>query len=259
MNKQLSASLKRLTWIGGLLLLAAFIISAAKHKRSKDARDVEIDVANLPNGRSLISKEDILLTLERSFGHTLAGVPVGELNVERVERVLESDPFIADADIYIDAENKVHIGVQQRQPILRVIDRNGLNYYLDGEGKKMPLSKHFTARVLVATGNIAPHVPDFLTRKKKHVLQELFKLTERIRKDEFLQPLIEQIHVNKNKEFVLTPKVGKQLIELGSLEDLENKIFRLKTFYKEGMPYAGWNRYKSISLKFKGQVVCKKG
>ncbi|MEO1517777.1 MAG: cell division protein FtsQ [Bacteroidota bacterium] len=259
MNGQLTATLKRLSLIGGLLLLAAFIISAAQHKRSRDARDVQIVVENLPNGRSLISKEDILLTLERSFGHTLAGIPVGELDVGRVERVLEADPFIFSADVYVDAENQVHIGIQQRQPVLRVIDRNGLNYYLDEFGEKLPLSKHFTARVLVANGNIAPHVPDFQTRKRKHILKDLFLLSKRIRQDEFLQPLVEQLHVNKKNEIILTPKIGKQQIELGSLDDLEDKIFRLKTFYKEGMPYAGWNKYKNINLKFKGQIVCKKG
>lgn len=254
MNK----NLKRIATIAGILALAILVVSAAQKKRSRDASDLIVRIENLPDGNSLVSKEDIILTIERSFGHTLSGIPIGALDVERVERVLENEAFIADADVYVDAEQKVHIGISQRRPVVRIIDRNGLNYYLDAEGNKMPLSKHFAARVLVATGNIPPHVPDF-QKRKEHVIKDLFSLTKTILDDEFLDPLVEQIYVNKSEEFVLVPNVGKQKIVLGSLEDLNDKIARLKTFYKEGMPYAGWKRYKTINLKFKGQVVCKKG
>jgi cell division protein FtsQ len=39
---------------------------------------------------------------------------------------------------------------------------------------------------------------------------------------------------------------------------LEEKLEQLKTFYKEAMPYEGWKKYRTISVKFKGQIVCKK-
>ena len=255
--KEVQDMLVRLAWIGGMLILAGVIISAAMHKRSKDARDVLLQIEPLASGHSLVSKQDILLSIERSFGHTMAGIPLQELDVERVERVLEADPFILNADVYIDAENQVHIHLQQREPVLRIIDQNGLTYYLDELGKKMPLSEHFTARVLVATGKIPPHVPDFQNRKR-HVLKDLFALSKRIRSDAFLQPMIEQIDIDKTKDFTLVPKLGKQKIILGDLTQLEDKIDRLKTFYNEGLSRTGWDRYRLINLKYNGQVVCTK-
>jgi len=139
---------------------------------------------------------------------------------------------------------------------LRIIDDNGLDYYLDSEGMKLPLSKHFTARVLVATGNIPPHSPDFLQRKK-HLLKDLFQLAKLILADEFLKSLLEQIYVNQG-EFVLIPKVGDQKILLGKFENVEDKLERLNIFYQKGIPYEGWQKYKTINLKFKNQVVCGK-
>ena len=56
----------------------------------------------------------------------------------------------------------------------------------------------------------------------------------------------------------MVPIVGDQRIILGNIEDLDDKIFRLKTFYQEAMSRMGWNKYKTINLKFKNQVVCKK-
>ncbi len=34
--------------------------------------------------------------------------------------------------------------------------------------------------------------------------------------------------------------------------------FLLKIFYKEALPYEGWNKYSGVSLQYDGQVVCKK-
>ena len=156
MNKEVIKMIKRLAWIGFFFLIAVIIISAVEAKKGRSAADVFIKIEALPHGDSLINQEDIKVTIERSFGYNLMGIPVREIDVARVERVLENDPFILNADVYLDAKNQIHIEVEQREPILRIIDKNGLNYYLDEFGKKMPLSKHFTARVLVATGNIPP-------------------------------------------------------------------------------------------------------
>ncbi len=250
---------KRIFSIGALFLIAALIISAVEKKKGRVAGENIIEIQTLPDSSSLITRKDIEATIERSFGRNLPGMPVGSINVERVERVLESDPFVLNADVYIDSRNQVNIDIEQRLPILRVIDQNGLSYYLDGTGQKLPLSKHFAARVLVATGQIPPFDRDFLTHKKNpHRLRDLFKLTQRILKDELLEPMIEQIHVAKDGDYVMIPKVGDQKIILGNLDDLETKILYLKNFYKEALPHKGWKKYKTINLKFHGQVVASK-
>jgi cell division protein FtsQ len=253
-NREILLMVKRLAWIGFFFLIAVAIISAVEAKKGRTAADIFIKIATLPDGDSLINQQDVKVTIERSFGYNLLGIPVREIDVARVERVLENDPFILNADVFLDAKNQIHIEIEQREPILRIIDKNGLNYYLDKDGMKMPLSKHFTARVLVATGNIPPFDLDFL-QKKKHILKDLFELTNIILKDDFLEPMIQQIYVNNSKEYELSPLIGDQKILLGKMNNIENKIFYLKTFYKEAIPYKGWQKYKTINLKIKGQVV----
>ncbi len=250
--------LQRLLWIALFFAAAALMLSSIEKKRGRNANDVLIEIQQLPDGNTLVNREDILLTIERSFGHRLAGVPIGALDMNRVERVLEEDPFILNADAYIDAQSRIHIDLSQREPILRVIDKNGLNYYLDHFGKKMPLSPHFTARVLVATGDIPPFVPNFQKRKRHHVLKDLFALTNKILEDEFMRPLTEQIYLSNEKGYTLIPKLGHQKIILGDYESIDNKFERLKIFYQEGIPYEGWQKYSTINLTFDGQVVCKK-
>lgn len=255
-NSNLSSMTKRLLWIALFFLVVALVFSMIAQKKAAVVKAVEVSVEPLEGYNFLMNDEDVLLTIERSFGFPLETMRLGSVDIARVERVLKEEPFVLAANVFVDAENIVKISITQRAPVLRVIDNNGFNYYLDKDAFKMPLSKHFSARVLVASGNIPPFKADF-QKRKKHILKDLFELAQKIRADEFLQPMIEQIHVNKKNELTLVPKVGKQKIIFGKYTSVDDKLKRLKIFYTEAMPYEGWRKYKTIDLKYKGQVVAK--
>lgn len=247
----------RVLWLFFLLGIAAFLYYAVHRKMNSFAEGVEVEVKPLASGDKLISERDVRQALLRSFGNTLEGTELQHLEVDHMEHVLEEDPFVFNAETYLDQHNIFHVKVEQREPILRILDNNGGNYYLDKNGVKMPPSKNFAARVLVATGNISPYQQDFNTRKRT-TLKDLFAVTQTILADEFLAGFIQQIHVSGNGDFVLVPLIGDQNIILGSARKLEDKLHRLKVFYQQGMPYAGWRTYESISVKYSGQVICKR-
>lgn len=249
--------LKRLGWLVGLFASAAFIISAIERKDAANATGLVIDIEPVAGEHLFITQEDIRKLIDRSFGFRLDDLPVAAVDVERLERVLEEEPFVLDADAFIDAQNRIRVKVVQREPVLRVIDNNNLTYYLDEWGRKMPISPHYTARVLVASGNIPPYVPNFLERKR-HKLKDLFLLANYIREDAFFQALFEQVYLNQKGDFVLIPNVGDQKIVLGTVQDMEQKLENLKVFYREAMPYEGWNKYRTINLSYNGQVVCER-
>lgn len=256
-NEELKLTLKRASWLLAVFFSIAIVISAVGKREASIVREVKVEIEPLNSGNALIEVEDVKLTIERSFGAKLEGFPLGSIDVGRVERILEEDPFVLNADVYMDATANVKVNIVQREPVLRIIDNNGLNYYLDKDGMKMPLSRHFTVRVLTATGNIPPHDPNFLERKQ-HRLKDLFLLSQMISADEFFSALIEQIYVSNTGEFTLIPKVGDQKIIFGKLENAEVKLENLRIFYKEGIPYEGWQKYRTINVKFDGQVVCEK-
>jgi len=41
-------------------------------------------------------------------------------------------------------------------------------------------------------------------------------------------------------------------------KEVETKFKKLKVFYKEVIPYEGWDKYQSIDLRFDKQIVGKK-
>lgn len=247
----------RMIWIVFLLITALILVSAVSRKKNSFADNTSVEVVPLESGEKLLSDRDVRQNLLRAFGNTLEGTELAGLEVERMERVLEEDPFVLDAETYVGQSNTLHVRIRQREPVLRILDNRGGNYYLDKDAAKMPVSRNYTARVIVATGNIAPYTADF-QKKKRNSLKDVFHLTNYLMADPVWSTFIQQIHVNNAGEYILVPLVGDQKIILGSIRNLEDKLNRLKIFYQEGMPYSGWRAYKSLNLKFNGQVVAKR-
>ena len=256
LKTDIDGMVRRLMWVAVGFMLFAVVISMVAKKESKKVASVKIELMPLKDGHFLITKEDVHLAIDRSFGIPLETMPLAVVDVKRLEKVLNEEPFVKNANVYIGSDNVLNIMIEQHEPVLRIIDHNGLNYYLDENGKKMPPSKNFTTRVLVATGNIPPYQEDYLT-KKNGVLYQLFEFAQILNADDFLHPLIEQIYVNNKGEFVLAPKLGKQKILFGRYAEVDERLKRLKVFYKEVIPYKGWTKYKTIDLRYDKQVVCR--
>ena len=94
--------------------------------------------------------------------------------------------------------------------------------------------------------------------KGKETKENLVKIAHFLKNDRFWRNQIEQIHVTAKQEFVMVPRVGNHLIEIGKADNLERKFGKLKEFYIEGLNKVGWNKYATISLKYENQIVCKK-
>ena len=117
----------------------------------------------------------------------------------------------------------------------------------DENGKRMPLSKVYTARTLVITGNV------HFTEKG-----DLFLLAKFIAENPFWKAQIMQVHAENNGDLILIPRVGYQQIVFGKPINIATKFSKLKLFYEKGISEGGWNNYSHINLKFKNQIVCTK-
>ena len=139
------------------------------------------------------------------------------------------------------------IKVVPQQPVLHIISQKGEDYYLSSTGLTMPTAS-FNVDLCVVTGNVT----------KKFASEHLLEFAKFIRGDLFWSEQIEQIHVVSPEEIVLYPRVGQHVIELGSIDNFQEKLNRLQVFYREGLDRVGWNKYRTISLAYDGQVVCTK-
>lgn len=182
--------------------------------------------------------------------------PVGDIDLRQLERMIESNPYVADADVYVDALSRLQVRVEQRVPVLRIMNSNGVSYYSDARGNKMPLHPKFTPRVIVAAGQVtaSDRVEDTTGQKQ---LNDLVWLTENLLSDEFFSHLIEQIWVDENQEIHIIPMIAQQDILLGTVDDVNIKLQNLKSFYTK-TDVCRLNNYSQLNLKFKNQIVAVK-
>jgi cell division protein FtsQ len=121
------------------------------------------------------------------------------------------------------------------------------NFYIDEEKKEIPIPRKFAANVPIVTGEV----------NKDFIKGDLFDFITYVRKNQFWDAQIEQINICHQKNVELIPRVGNHTIKLGTLDDYETKLNKLKTFYKN-LHNIGWNQYHIINLEYKNQVVCTK-
>lgn len=256
-SQQTYRSLTRMAWVAGILLFVLIITSAVERKKEMLISDTIVEVEPLDGENLLIDSADVITIINRKYGSPLNDQPSIQVDEDRLESILEEDPFVKNAEVVLTANGKLKILIEQRKPVLRIFDGRGNNYYLDESGAKIPPSRHFTTRTLVANGEIQSYSTDFLQRKN-HPLKDLFELALFILHDDFWNAQIEQIYVNNKNEFVLIPKVGDQSIIFGDYDNVEDKFNRLKVFYEKAISKEGWRKYHSIDLRFRGQVVCER-
>ncbi len=188
---------------------------------------------------------DVVRVVKERYGD-VAGRGITEIDKDSIERLLVGRSVVKSAQVYYSLDGYLHIEIRQRKPVLRVLNDDG--YYVDEDGKIMPLSHKYTSRVVVATGNVS----------RKFACEELYPFVMALRNDEFWDAYVEQIVVDGKKEVILIPKVGNFRIVLGGMKGYEQKMEKLRLFLKKGIARKGWNLYKEINLKFGRQIVCVK-
>ena len=227
----------------GYLVVAIWKFGGESEDRTCEGVRVEI-IDSIPDGfitddyiRSILTKNKI----------SPQGMKISAINLEQIEQLMLDEPHIERASCYYDAAGRLCIKVVPQQPILHVINQKGEDYYLSSTGLTMPTAS-FNVDLCVATGNIS----------KKFASEHLLELAKFIHDDLFWSEQIEQINVVGPDEIELYPRVGQHIIELGSVDNFQEKLSRLRIFYREGLERVGWNKYKRISLAYDGQVVCTK-
>lgn len=240
--------------ISGVIVSLAFV---NKQESKIKCRDISVHI--YPEHELLFVDREMVLKTIRPDGNdqNIKGRSLLELNIPLIEQKLNHNDYIQKAQVFTDMNGNLRIIAQQRRPILRLLKANGTSFYLDEDGRKMPVSAAFTAHVPVVTGNLFEEYKARDTMRSS-VGVDLYKIATYVDKDAFWKAQIEQIFVTAESEFVLIPKIGNHTILLGSTEDMEEKFEKLMLFYTEGLNRVGWETYNTINLKYKDQVVCTK-
>lgn len=168
------------------------------------------------------------------------------LDLNKLEKTIDSHPMIEKSEVSVSVDGVLKAVVKQKTPIARMSDE-GVSFYIDYKGDKMPLSSNYTARVLLVSGEI--------NDKNKEKLAKLFRV---IYDDAFLKKNIIGIQVMPNGSVLLQNRNYNFKIDFGQLINVEQKFKNYKAFFQKVVLDSSITKYKKIDLRFAEQVVCTK-
>jgi cell division protein FtsQ len=119
------------------------------------------------------------------------------------------------------------------------------------------LSDKRNAKLPVFTG-----FPDKKTRSKKDsaLVQDIKATAQLVNGNSFWTSQVAQIDISGSEadgswEFEMVPVIGNHIVKLGNGENIEQKFNRLFTFYKQVLSRTGFDKYKTVDVRFAGQVI----
>ena len=245
----------------GAVVLAVIVVAANISRSRSAVKGVEVNIRYgktppLVDDRTV--RDSILAHIPALLQHSVSGVDRDAV-VSAASRV----PYLSEVTASVSVSGKVVVRAKQRRPIVRLY-YGGREFYLDDEGALMPASNLGTCNVLVAGGDFRRPLPaDSLwavaaTESGNTQLADLWQVAYFLDSESRYGDLIDQLYVERDGDLLMVPKLGNHVVELGAADNLDEKFDLLLTFYRKGMPRAGWDTYSRISLKYHGQVVCTK-
>lgn len=238
--------------IGAVLVIIFMVALAAASNRqsNKTIKGLEVKL-NDEQAYSFLQQKDIETLLLKNRHIDLGKASIASLDLKLMEDIALTNPWVAKADIYVDNRQVLSVNILQREPIARIFDLNGASYYMDSTLHTMPVSAGYAYAAPVFT-----NVPVLRQDSMNRVLQsKIARVSKVLQQDSFWQAQITQVAVQPDQTFVLIPLMGNQSILLGDTSRIEDKLKNLMAFYKQVSGKIGWDKYETLDLRFKGQVV----
>lgn len=259
--------IKKIVWLA--FVIAVIIgMSLSRSAQENTASHEPLIFVQVDGENNFLTQKELRTRLVRK-GYIKPDQAVKDIRIQEIETYLTEMSEISSARVYRSLGKYWNIDVVLRKPIARVFNLDGESYYVDSQGHKMALSHNHTARVLVFTGQIKDKLDNQTVEllinndslKTIQHLDEIYRISNYVCNDPFLNAQLGQVHRKTDGDFVLIPQVGDHTILFGkanSNREVEKKFKKLVLFYQEGLPYEGWNKYSEINLKYDKQIVCKK-
>ena len=234
--------LKKILSILSVVVLAGYLVYSLaamtdRHEDTRLCRGVDLHITDSLHF-DLIDEEMVLAVLQE---HSIdpVGLPLEEIDPERIEATLLMHPLVGKVQCYKTGGDMLRINLSSKVPLVRVINNRGQDFYVDSRGEILT-QRSLAVQLPVATGYI----------DRQFAAGELLEVVRVIDQSEFWKAQVEQINVTKDGQIELVPRVGDHLLILGTADNVEAKLDRLLNFYEKGLDNVGWNKYRSVSVAY---------
>lgn len=254
--KQWQKIVIRIIWsIAAAGLIVLFVVSW-KAKSAKQLTDIQIELVG-ESAEALFMDEISIRVILNERG-VQVDMPIEKINLTQLEKFIEKTEWVKNAEFFINNKLVLEVKIEQRIPIARIFTASGASFYIDNEGSRLPLKQLTVLNLPVFTGFPTDQLK--LSKPDSALLKDVLFFAKTIQKDTFFMAQVAQVNIEPNGTFQMVPTLGDHLVLLGTVDQLEDKLNRLFTFYKKVWLGSGVNAYQYIDCRFNHQVVAlKKG
>jgi cell division protein FtsQ len=236
-------------WLLGCACVV-LLVAAMQAKDRKACSDVKIDLGDDAEN-VFVDTAEIALVLQHD--NAVKGVELENIPLSLVEKDLEKNAWIKDAQLFFDNNQLLTVKIEERKPLARIFTIKGKSFYIDSAAMLLPLSDRHTARAPVFTS--FPMERDTLSHNDSAVLQDIKQIAAFIQADSFWMAQVAQVDVTPQHTYQVIPVLGNQVINLGTADELDMKFRKLFAFYRQVWAKTGFEKYEKIDLQYEGQVV----
>lgn len=237
------------------LMLAAYLVIAlamtASEPDLQQCTAFEITVVGEDGGsqRAFVTSGELARELD-SLPSKAAGMALANINTQEIRRHLLSLDKIEDAEVVRMTDGTIRVKATPIIPVARIFD-GGSSYYINRAGKKVSADARYHKDVPVIEGRF--DYPDSVFSPAS-----LLPLLSYIASDSVWNSYVSMIKVKSPTDIIIVPVIREHVVNIGAPEGFDDKFARLKKFYSEVLPKQGWEKYDTLSLKWRGQLVATK-
>jgi cell division protein FtsQ len=240
--------------VGGLLLLGLLALANRYHE-TMALRDIEVHLAADADNAflNLAAVKDIIGVDET---RPYLGEQMSSIELEAVEDMLLANPFVKEAEVYKSYAGVMHIELGIRKPVARLVNNSGGFLYLDENGLKMPASDLHSAYVPLIRGDFEEEVmpQDSFACS---TIPETLPVLRYIEASPLWNAMVSEVVISQSGEIELVPQLGNMTLEFGYPVRVAEKFGHLEDFFHQVIRQVGWDHYRHVSVKYRGQVVAK--
>lgn len=228
-----------------LILIMALLFSFSKNRNEKRiVSDIKVEFLDAQS--PFITHHTVNKLLIQNAPDSVA-ISKEALALREMEQRLLNNPMIRNAEVYVTVDGILGAKIEQREPVGRVLPVSGeAAYYIDSDGKRMPLSEVYSSRVPVVSG----------------IEEDDFELITpvllKVKQDDFMSKAVVGISKNRAGDLEFDLRATDLKIVFGTPRFIDKKFQNFKAFYKKATEDNTLNRYEKVNLKIESQVIATK-
>lgn len=234
--------LKNLVFLLSLCLFSSIFFL---EKRKSHISGIEIKYKN--NNKEYINESDLMIQINKFFNSN----SLKDINTRLLEDSLNALTNVKNAEVYLSLNNNLTVLIQQETPFIGIKNSNERHFF----------TKDSVKLNLVETDR--PNLLFFEDEIREIPWKEAIFLSSFLYEDEFLNNFIDEVLYDEKSNYILKSHSLDFNINIGDLNNLEEKVSRIKLFFKgvyldKRLMENNKLDIKELNVAYDNQILCTK-